>query len=53
MPFTIVILWTDALLWLLVAVVVASGWYIRTRSICGRHGGRCTQPLRDIARWWS
>ena len=32
MPFKIVILWTDALVFLLIAVVIASGWYIRRQE---------------------
>ena len=32
MPFKPIILWTDALVFVLVAVVVASGWYIRRQE---------------------
>lgn len=43
MPFKPVILWTDALVFLLVAVVVASGWYIR-------HQEHLRAPWRKVAR---
>ncbi len=43
MPFKPVILWTDALVFLLVAVVIAFGWYIR------RHE-HLMAPWRKVAR---
>src|SRR5687767_483263 len=43
MPFKLVILWTDALVFLLVAVVVALVWYVR------RHE-HLAAPWRKVAR---
>ena len=43
MPFKIVILWTDALVFLLVAAVIALVWYVR------RHE-HLAAPWRKVAR---
>ena len=43
MPFKPVILWTDALVFLLVAVVIVSGWYIRRQE-------HLRAPWRKVAR---
>jgi peptide/nickel transport system permease protein len=43
MPFKPVVLWTDALVFLLVAVVIASAWYIRTQE-------HLLAPWRKVAR---
>ena len=52
--FKPVILWTDALVFLLVAVVIAhAAGTSAGRSICGRHGGRWHAAATGCARWWS
>ncbi|HXF66942.1 MAG TPA: ABC transporter permease [Burkholderiales bacterium] len=43
MPFTIVVLWTDALIWLLVAAAAVFAWYVR------RHP-HLLAPWRRVAR---
>jgi len=43
MPFKPIILWTDALVFLLIAVVIASGWYIRRQE-------HLKAPWRKVAR---
>ena len=53
MPFQPVILWTDALVFLLVAVIVVSGLvHPRAASTCARRGARWRAAATACARWW-
>ena len=50
MPFKPVILWTDALVFLLVAAVIAFGWYVTRHEHLMAPGARSSAGATGCAR---